>query len=426
MFENIDLYAKVAAFIFALAGDEIRTIAGGIVTRQQARWFGSTPAEDRKFNIVIVGASFAGHQVARIIANNLPPRSPYRVIVIEPSSHFVFTWVLPRYCVAKGHEHKAFVPYGGYTDAAPDGAVKWIKDRVVNVTKESVELQASKEVIPYSHLVIATGSDVKYGLPSRIHETEKSAGMKLLQEMQQEIEASEHLVVVGGGAAGVEVATDAKSKYPDKKVTLVHSRNALMHRFGEKLQVSALQGSEKLGVEVILEDRVVGQDELSKTVHLKSGGELECDVLINCVGQKPSSDLIAQLSPASISTTGHIKVRPSLQVEGDGFSNIYACGDVADTKTPNPNARSASRQAVVVARNVLLETQGKLPEKTYENHWGDGLIKLTLGLDRSVGYIGDDKSGLLFESRERHEELMAANCWRHMGKKPYEDDTKLA
>ncbi|KAK7229499.1 hypothetical protein V2G26_001669 [Clonostachys chloroleuca] len=425
MFENIRMYARVAAFIFAFAGEEIRNIAGGIVTRQQARWLGSTPFEDRRFNIVIVGASFAGHQVARIIANNLPPRSPYRVIVIEPSSHFVFTWVLPRYCVAKGHEHKAFVPYGGYTDAAPDGAVRWIKDRVISVTRESVELQDSKEVIPYSHLVIATGSNVKHGLPSRVHETEKSAGMKLLQEMQQDIERSKDLVVVGGGAAGVEVATDAKSKYPDKKVTLVHSRNALMHRFGEKLQVAALQGTEKLGVEVILEDRVVGRNEISKTVHLKSGQELGCDCLINCVGQKPSSDLIATLSPTSISTTGHIKVRPTLQVEGEGFSNIYACGDVADTKTPNPNARSASRQAAVVARNVLLEAQGRLPDKIYENHWGDGVIKLTLGLDRSVGYIGDDESGLLFESQEKAEELMAANCWRHMGKKPYEDDTKL-
>jgi NADH dehydrogenase FAD-containing subunit len=280
MFENIGMYARVAAFIFALAGEEIRNIAGGIVTRQQARWFGSTPFEDRRFNIVIVGASFAGHQVARIIANNLPPRSPYRVIVIEPSSHFVFTWVLPRYCVAKGHEQKAFVPYGGYTDAAPDGAVRWIKDRVVSVTRESVELQDSKEVIPYSHLVIATGSNVKHGLPSRVHETEKSAGMKLLQEMQQDVEKSHNLVVVGGGAAGVEVATDAKAKYPDKKVTLVHSRNALMHRFGEKLQVAALQGTEKLGVEVILEDRVVGRNEISKTVHLKSGRELECDFMV--------------------------------------------------------------------------------------------------------------------------------------------------
>ncbi|CAH0002555.1 unnamed protein product [Clonostachys byssicola] len=425
MFENIRMYARVAAFIFAFAGEEIRNIAGGIVTRQQARWFGSTPYEDRKFNIVIVGASFAGHQVARIIANNLPPRSPYRVIVIEPSSHFVFTWVLPRYCVAKGHEHKAFVPYGGYTDAAPDGSVRWIKDRVVSITKESVELQDSKEVIPYSYLVMATGSNVKYGLPSRVHETEKSAGMKLLQEMQQDVEKSQNLVVVGGGAAGVEVATDAKAKYPDKKVTLVHSRNALMHRFGEKLHVAALEGTEKLGVEVILEDRVVGRNEISKTVHLKSGRELECDFMINCVGQKPSSDLIAQLSPTSISTTGHIKVRPTLQVEGEGLSNIYACGDVADTKTPNPNARSAGRQAGVVARNILLEAQGGLPDNIYENHWGDGVIKLTLGLDRSVGYIGDDKSGLLFESREKAEELMAAGCWRHMGKKPYEDDTKL-
>lgn len=101
---------------------------------------------------------------------------------------------------------------------------------------------------------------------------------------------------------------------------------------------------------------------------------------MNCTGQRPLSDVIASLSPNSISSTGHIKVNPTLQIADDSLPNVYTCGDVAETRTPNPNSRSAMRQATVVADNILLAVSGKQPRYTYENYWADGVIKLTLGL----------------------------------------------
>jgi NADH dehydrogenase FAD-containing subunit len=410
MLEKPGLYARVAAYTVLLIWNEIKFLLSTAIIRKKAAWFGPAVPEERTRNIVIIGASFAGHYAVRLIANSLPPNSPFRVIVIEPSSHFVFTWVLPRFCVAKGHAHKAFIPYGGNIEGVPEGAVRWIQDKVVAVTKDSVQLKNSDEHIPYEYLIVATGSGVKDGLPSRVHETEKAEGVKRVQEMQQSIEKANRLVVVGGGAAGVEVATDAKSVYPNKSVTLIHSRSALMHRFGPGLQKAALEGMQKLGGDFILEDRLVGHDAEAGTVTLQSGKVLECDFLvsflfrenrpcgagvkvgnlltgdyqINCTGQKPHSELIAQLSPSCISETGHIKIKPTLQIADDAYPNIYVCGEVADTKTPNPNARSASRQAWVVAANILKLVQGKKPTEKYENFWADGLIKLTLGLVRAA------------------------------------------
>jgi NADH dehydrogenase FAD-containing subunit len=101
---------------------------------------------------------------------------------------------------------------------------------------------------------------------------------------------------------------------------------------------------------------------------------------MNCTGQRPLSDVVATLSPNSISSTGHIKVKPSLQIADDSLPNIYICGDVADTNTPNPNARSAMRQGTIVADNILRAVAGKTPSYVYENKWADGVIKLTLGL----------------------------------------------
>lgn len=85
-------------------------------------------------------------------------------------------------------------------------------------------------------------------------------------------------------------------------------------------------------------------------------------------------------APHIVTDSGHIKVKKTLQIDDNNFPNIYACGDVADTKTPNPNGRAASRQADIVSDNILQAVRGKTPTYLYRNYWADGIIKLTLGL----------------------------------------------
>lgn len=247
-----------------------------ILRNRKPRRLTSPETADKPRNIVIVGANFAGYQAARIIAMDLPADSPYQVVVIEPNSHFNFTWVLPRFCVAEGHEHKAFIPYGPHLGGAP---AKWLRDRVVEVRREAVVL-ASGEEVPYEFLVIATGCGAGDGLPTRVGATEKVVGTGLLREMQGRIKSAERLLVVGGGAAGVEVATDAKSLYPEKKVTLVHSRDAAMHRFGPELQAEASKSLADLGVEVVLGDRLAAEDDETGIATLKSGNTVEYDYIV--------------------------------------------------------------------------------------------------------------------------------------------------
>ncbi|KAI1140180.1 FAD/NAD(P)-binding domain-containing protein [Hypoxylon sp. FL0543] len=385
----------------------------------------STSPKEPK-NIVIVGASIAGYTAARTIAQYLLPDSEYRVVVVEPRDHFHFTWVLPRFCVVEGHEHKAFIPYGGYLPAgaleAEGGKVAWIKDRVAAVSREGARLESTGQEIPYEFLVVATGSGAADALPSRVPASDKARGMELLREMQRRIRESKDLVVVGGGAAGVELATDAKSKYPEKRVVLVHSRDAVMHRFGPKLQDAAMDGMKTLGIEVITGDRVVSEDKEKGIAVLKSGREIVCDYLVNCTGQRPDSRLIAQLSPAAISESGHILTKPTLQIQDDALPNVYACGDVSETNTTHPNSRSAMRQATIVAYNVISATEGKEPKETYVPHWMDGVIKLTLGLDKSVANVGDGKTEFVIPSKEKDVALMSAGAWHKLGAKPFVDD----
>lgn len=245
----------------------------------------SNYADGKQRNIVVVGASMAGYHVAKSIAESILPGSPYRVVVVEPHDHFHFTWVLPRFSVIEGHEHKAFIPYGPYLRHLPDGVLRWIRGRAVRITKDSVYLGSGEE-IPYEFLVVATGAGATDVLPSRVDADDRAEGISKMRDLQAKIKEANNLVVVGGGAAGVELATDAKSHYPEKTVTLVHSRDNVMNRFGPELQKAAMNGLLGLGIEAITNDRLIGEDKERGVVMLKSGKEVKCDFLVSlpCVG----------------------------------------------------------------------------------------------------------------------------------------------
>jgi NADH dehydrogenase FAD-containing subunit len=314
--------------------------------------------------------------------------------------------VFPRFSVVGGHEHKAFIPYSPeFFARSPKGMVQWVRDRVTCVRNNTVVLRSGDE-IPYEFLIIATGSTVPHGLPSRVGAENREDGIEILKAMQARIKTATRLVVAGGGAAGVELATDAKNQYPDKSVTLVHSRQTVMHRFGPGLQESAMEGLRTLGVDVILGERVDPQSADGKFITLASGRKVECDCFvsvpmlcawvcpyqlqatladiamkqINCTGQKPASGLIADLAPKAITPSGHIRVKPTLQIDDESLPNVFVCGDVAETKAANTNSRIAGQQAEIAADNVVLATMGKKPSYTYEPGWADQVIKLTLGM----------------------------------------------
>jgi thioredoxin reductase len=233
-------------------------------------------------NIVVVGAAFAGYFAARFLAGSLPRNGRYRVVVVEPNSHFNFTWVLPRFCVVESHEHKAFIPYRpDFFARGPTGMVRWVRDRVTSVQRGYVILR-SGEQIPYEFLIIATGSTVgSEGLPSRVGSEDKQEGVELLKAMQARIKAARRIVVAGGGAAGVELVTDAKNQYPDKPVTLVHSRHAVMHRFGPGLQRATMDALERLGIDVVLGERVDLGSVDGESIALSSGRRIECDCFVS-------------------------------------------------------------------------------------------------------------------------------------------------
>jgi NADH dehydrogenase FAD-containing subunit len=74
-----------------------------------------------------------------------------------------------------------------------------------------------------------------------------------------------------------------------------------------------------------------------------------------------------------------VKVKSTLQIADDRFSNIYAAGDIVASTGPK-NGRSATQQAEIVSNNVLRAIRGQSLTMYHSNMLMEGGIELTLGL----------------------------------------------
>lgn len=152
-----------------------------------------------------------------------------------------------------------------------------IQDTALEVGPRTILLQSGVK-LDYEFLVLATGSNAS--APSRLNVNEKSEGIKALQSLQNRIRNASDMVIVGGGPAGVELATDVRSVNPHKNVTLVHSRKTLLNNFGRKIHETALEALEGLGVRVILGERIQSQGEDDGSIVLETGTAIPCDLLV--------------------------------------------------------------------------------------------------------------------------------------------------
>jgi NADH dehydrogenase FAD-containing subunit len=152
--------------------------------------------------------------------------------------------------VLPSHEHKAFIPYTAAFASSPSPAQHVvIKAKVDSLKSDHVlldrEWQGSMKV-PFEYLVVATGTKLQE--PGTMTDDEKPLSVKYFQSYQKRVSGANSIIIVGGGAVGVQMATDLKELYPEKDITLVHSRNQLMPVYHEALDKIIKDRFKELGV----------------------------------------------------------------------------------------------------------------------------------------------------------------------------------
>jgi NADH dehydrogenase FAD-containing subunit len=362
--------------------------------------------------VIIVGAGYGGVELALALDNVC------NVVLIDRKDYFLHNVGTPRGMVDTGFMEKCMIPY---TELLKNGHM--IKGQVSSMTPTAIQLQGRDEPITgFDYLVIATGTS--YCFPYKVPLHDHAAVLPLYTEIAEKIKAKSDIVCVGAGSTGLEAATEIACRYPDKKITIVHSRMQLFEEFkpafGAKMEselkklpnVTLIKGDRLLPVEADGGEAAAAAKSVEPAggkVVTQNGVEIKCDLLFWCVGGRLNNASFQEHFGRAMNPNGSLRVDQFLQVEG--FSKVFACGDIC-AAGPYGTVNFATQHAANIASSIQADMRGKpmVPFKA-----GPHLNATQLG---TVGGAGCLPGGIViggFLVQKMKHDCFAGKYWHHLG-----------
>jgi NADH dehydrogenase len=345
-----------------------------------------TPA---KTKILILGGGFAGSNVLREIQKQFK-RNDVEITLVSQDNFFLFTPMLPEISSGMLHASDITNPIRSFCKTANFCHAKIRSIDVDNKHVSVIRIFDQKEtMLEYDYLVLALGS--KDNFFGNINIEEFAFTIKTLEDaiairnhivsvlecadQERDSILQEQLlrfVVVGGGFAGVEIATEihhflldaAKDYYKNidaKKIRtmIISARDGILPEVGEELGKFALDHVKKSGIEVITNTKAVdaGEDH----VLLSDNTIIPCATLI-WAGGVTVDPLISSLK-CEHGQSGRLIVDQYMRIKD--YPSIFALGDCANLVDSKTNvvypttAQIAIRQAKLVSENLIADVTGK-------------------------------------------------------------------
>lgn len=173
-----------------------------------------------------------------------------------------------------------------------------------------------------------------------------------ISDIIQDVLLSPRLVVVGGGAAGVEMALSLNARRIKKDPmfsTILVSSNEILRQRGNKAMLQAERILEKNGVLIHKNDDV--KSVMKNQLKTDSGEFIPFDTLLWLAGPKPQQIFVNGKLPTD--EKGYLLVEDTLQVKQ--HPEIFAAGDCASLSSFPHTEKSgvqAVRQAPILWRNI--------------------------------------------------------------------------
>ena len=290
--------------------------------------------------IVILGANFAGigtaHYLLRHTIPALTAKSPnqkYRVTLVSPSTHLYFKVAAPRVLISpeKIPLEKAFRPFREEFASYQPSQFSFIQGKAAAVDPQTKSVtinlsdNGSRRTLPYSTLVIATGSiaDPLWALnEDHIHSQDAH------RQLQAALPSAKKILIAGGGAAGVETAGEIGENFPHAQTTIFSGGERLLPRLLPKTSNTARTKLEKLGVNVIDGVKVVSavKEENGQTrVNLSNGTNKVVDVYVNATGGRPNTEFLPH---EWLDERGRVLTdTETLRGTGSNMEGVYCIGD---------------------------------------------------------------------------------------------------
>ncbi|MGI0045758.1 MAG: NAD(P)/FAD-dependent oxidoreductase [Nitrosotalea sp.] len=381
------------------------------------RKFSST--SPRKPKVLILGGGFAGSNVLREIQNRLGTNA--EITLISQANFFLFTPMLPEISSGMLHPSDISTPIRTFCKTANFCHAKVLSIDLEHKEVTVIRIFDQKETtFEYDYLILAMGS--KDNFFGNVNIEEFAFTIKTLEDaiairnhiisvlecadQEKDKILQEQLlrfVVVGGGFAGVEIATEmnhflldsAKNFYKNIdsekiRVIIVSARNGILPEVGEELGNFALDYVRRSGIEVMTNTKAVdaGEDH----VLLSDNTIIPCATLV-WAGGVAVDPLITSLK-CEHGASGRVVVDQYLRLKD--YPNIFALGDCAHLSDPNngavypTTAQIAIRQAIAVSENLAAEINGQENSMKTFDYRNKGVMA-TIGKRMGVALINGRK-----------------------------------
>ncbi len=363
--------------------------------------------------IVVIGAGFAGVSFASRIA-----KQDVQLVFIDKINYHQFQPLLYQVSMAGLEPSSISFPIRRLFQKKKNVFIRIAS--LESVDHEKKRIQTSSGEIWYDALVIATGARTNFygnkNLEKRAYTLKSvSDSLKLrnaiLEDYEKALSEPDYdkrqkyidIVIVGGGATGVELAgalaemkkyilpkeyVEIDSKEMD--IYLVQSGDRLLNSMSEKSSARALKELQRLNVNVVLNKRVSDFD--GTHVHLDSGEKIYCKKLIWAAGI--CCDPIKGLPEDSRDRSNRLHVDGNLKVAN--VKDVFALGDIASMKSAeyeygHPQvAQPAIQQGRYLAKHLLDILEGKTV-KNFE--YKDKGSMATIGRHQAVVDLKNAKFG---------------------------------
>ncbi len=350
--------------------------------------------ETKETKILILGGGFGGIIAARELAKKKIPNA--KILLISNKTYFEYYPALYR-VVTGSSPIEVCVPL---EEVLPK-SVEYDTDTInsIDITKKVVIGESSSEY-KYDILILALGSETAYfDLPGienfSLGFKSVNEALRLKKHLGSLFEAHEHpdqnefvshfhVVIVGGGPSGIEVAGDL-SYYMQKlakahkvnpsfiTIDIIEGNPRLVPLLPPKVSYKILMRLRELGVNVFL-NRFLMKQEIEE-VYMKDMS-LKAKTVIWTAGTKINS-LIPKIVGLSFAKNKRVEVDEYMQAKG--FENNFIIGDAAATQYSGL-AQTAIYDGKYVAQFINDKIKGKstkkyIPKKNafaipIGKHWG--------------------------------------------------------
>tara|TARA_R110002095_G_scaffold582_4_gene2759 strand:- start:5076 stop:8597 length:3522 start_codon:yes stop_codon:yes gene_type:complete len=230
---------------------------------------------------------------------------------------------------------------------------------ISKIDKENkVVTDSQNEKHTFDKLILATGSrafipkDVQIDLPGRFTMRNKrdADSFKAYLVATGLPPEEQHVVIVGGGLLGLELA--AAMKHKNTKITIVQRASRLMERQLDKVSSKLLAiDVQERGIQIYFDNEVStvfdDDDSGELNITLKSGKLITANAIVYAIGTIPNIEIARE---NDISCSRGVKVNQHLQ---SSHPDIFAIGEIAEYNNQLFGITSAAEEQATILANFI-------------------------------------------------------------------------